>query len=72
MLKYFFEKAQESCQHLFHSLKIWQAGEIYRREQSQYPVLFLTFKDIKASSFFKAYAQFQIEMSKLYACKYAL
>ena len=32
---------------LFHDKKIWAAGERYRAEQGQHPVIFLSFKDIK-------------------------
>lgn len=32
---------------LFHDKKIWAAGEAYRAEQGQHPVIFLSFKDIK-------------------------
>ena len=32
---------------LFHDKKVWAAGEKYRAEQGQHPVIFLSFKDIK-------------------------
>ena len=32
---------------LFHDKKIWAAGEKYRAEQGQHPVVFLSFKDVK-------------------------
>ena len=32
---------------LFHDKKIWAAGEQYRAEQGQHPVIFLSFKDVK-------------------------
>ena len=31
---------------LFHDKKIWAAGEKYRAEQGQHPVIFLSFKDV--------------------------
>ncbi|RMI14754.1 MAG: AAA family ATPase [Calditrichaeota bacterium] len=47
MLRYFFEKSEGATDHLFRDLAIWQAGERYVKEQGQYPVIFLTFKDVK-------------------------
>jgi len=50
MLRYFFEKRAEDTSALFRHLKIWQAGEAYTRRQGKYPVIFMTFKDAKASN----------------------
>ena len=47
MLRYFFEKTEEDTGALFRHLKIWQAGEEYTRHQGKYPVIFLSFKDVK-------------------------
>jgi hypothetical protein len=47
MLRYFFEKTAEDTSRLFRHLKIWQAGEEYTNHQGKYPVIFLTFKDLK-------------------------
>ncbi len=47
MLRYFFEKTETDTSHLFRHLKIWQAGEEYTGSQAKYPVIYLTFKDIK-------------------------
>ncbi len=47
MMRYFFEKTEVDNSRLFRHLKIWQAGEEYVRQQGQYPVIFLTFKDVK-------------------------
>ncbi len=49
MLRYFFEKTEHDTSHLFRHLKIWQAGEEYTGKQGKYPVIFLTFKDVKAN-----------------------
>jgi len=46
MLKYFFEKTDEDNSVLFKDTAIWQNRD-YRKFQGQYPVIFLTFKDIK-------------------------
>src|SRR3974390_138233 len=46
MLRYFFEKSEEDHSHLFKGLKIWKE-ERCRALQGQFPVIFLSFKDIK-------------------------
>lgn len=46
MLRYFFEKTEQDNRHLFQSLKIWQ-DEACRALQGQFPVIFMTLKDIK-------------------------
>ena len=48
MLKYFFtlDNAAENRK-LFHGLAIEQYGEQYMRQQGAFPVVFLTFKDVK-------------------------
>ncbi len=57
MLKYFFEKTNQDTAYLFKQKNIWNYPE-YHHLQGQYPVIFLTFKDIKASSWELAYAEF--------------
>lgn len=47
MLRVFFEKSNEDTSIYFKGTNIWTAGEKYRREQGRYPVIFLTFKDVK-------------------------
>src|SRR5262249_45170072 len=50
MLRCFFEKRAEDLSPLFSDLSIWQAGEAYRAHFQRYPVVFLTFKEVKAES----------------------
>lgn len=47
MLRVFFEKTSEDTSIYFKGTNIWAAGEKYRKEQGRYPVIFLTFKDVK-------------------------
>lgn len=47
MFRAFFEKTQENTSIYFRDKKIWQCGNNYTRHQGQYPVIFLTFKDVK-------------------------
>lgn len=51
MLKIFFEKTEEDTSQYFADKKIWQCGEKYRAMQGKYPVIMLTFKDVKYGSF---------------------
>lgn len=54
MLKYFFEKTTESNAHLFADTEIWKKQE-YQKLQGNYPVIFLTFKDIKSETWEETY-----------------
>ena len=47
MLRVFFERTIENTSVYFKDKKIWQCGENYIRHQGHYPVIFLTFKDVK-------------------------
>ena len=47
MLKTFFEKADEDTSKYFVDKKIWQCGQKYQSLQGTYPVIMLTFKDVK-------------------------
>ncbi len=47
MLRVFFEKTQEDTSGYFKDKKIWRCGETYTKHQGKYPVIFLTFKDVK-------------------------
>ena len=47
MLRVFFEKTQEDTSIYFKDKLIWQCGSAYTCHQRQYPVIFLTFKDVK-------------------------
>lgn len=47
MLRTFFEKTPEDTSRYFQDKKIWSCGEKYTSHQGQYPVIFMTFKDIK-------------------------
>ena len=49
MLQTFFEKTDEDCAGYFIDKKIWNAGAAYLRHMGKYPVVSLTFKDVKYS-----------------------
>lgn len=47
MLRVFFEISDEDTGRYFKNKAIWQCGGEYRSQQGKYPVIFLTFKDVK-------------------------
>src|SRR3990167_4746223 len=63
MLKYFFEKTEESNAHLFADKKIWQHQEL-QKGQGSHPVIFITFKDVKEDNFEKTYNNLALLISK--------
>ena len=50
MLRVFFEISEEDTSKYFVETNIWKCGESYRSHQGKYPVIFLTFKDVKFDS----------------------
>lgn len=48
MLRVFFEKTNKDTSVYFKDKQIWQCGDYYTKHQGQYPVIFLTFKDVKS------------------------
>lgn len=47
MFRTFFEKSEVDTSVYFQDKKIWACGEKYREFQGKYPVIFITFKDVK-------------------------
>ncbi len=47
MLRVFFEISDKDTSRYFVDKAIWACGEEYRKHQGKYPVIFLTFKDVK-------------------------
>jgi len=54
MLRYFFEKSSQDTSYLFVNTAIWQEKE-YHAYQGQYPVVFITFKNIKELNWSDSY-----------------
>ena len=50
MLRIFFEKTDEDTSVYFRDKAIWKQGAKYQAHQGQYPVVFLSFKDIKCET----------------------
>ena len=65
MLKCFFSNQYEGRKELFEGLDIWKDEE-YRELQGRYPVIFLSFADIKGNTFEMARQQVCIKILDLY------
>ena len=50
MLRVFFEKTEEDTSVYFRDKKIWSCDQSYLDQQGKYPVIFLSLKDVKGSS----------------------
>ena len=55
MLRIFFEKSEEDTSVYFKNKKIWTCGKYYRDFQGKYPVIYVTFKDVKCDSWEDTY-----------------
>lgn len=55
MLRTFFEKTDEDTSVYFKDRLIWSCGQKYRDYQGKYPVIFVTFKDIKCETWDATY-----------------
>lgn len=55
MLRTFFEKTDEDTSVYFKDKLIWSCGKEYREYQGKYPVIFLTFKDVKCDNWDETY-----------------
>lgn len=65
MLRYFCEKTSISQRYLFEGLKVSQYPEIMAH-QGQYPVIFITFKDIKVKTWEECYQHLKNVISQEY------
>ena len=57
MLRVFFEISDEDTSKYFTDKAIWKCGDEYRKHQGKYPVIFLTFKDVKYNSWEATFAK---------------
>lgn len=57
MLRVFFEKTEEDTSVYFKDKMIWQCSKTYTSYQGKYPVIFLSFKDVKYSSWDDTFKQ---------------
>ena len=56
MLRTYFEKSDKDTSVYFRDKKIWACGQKYRDYQGKYPVIFLTFKDVKFDTWEETFA----------------
>ena len=57
MIRTFFEKTGEDTSVYFRDKKIWACSKKYRDYQGKYPVIFITFKDVKRDTWEETYDQ---------------
>ena len=57
MIRTFFEKTDEDTSNYFRDKRIWACGKKYRDYQGKYPVIFITFKDVKRDTWEETYDQ---------------
>ena len=67
MLRVFFEKNASDTSVWFRDKQIWSCGEKYRKYQGKFPVIFLTFKDVKYNSWASALS----DISEIISMEYA-
>ena len=65
MVNCFFSKRYEGRGDLFEGLAIWEEGR-YRELQGSYPVIFLSFADIKGETFEETKQGIKHTLAKLY------
>lgn len=66
MLRTFFEKTEEDTSKYFKDKLIWSCGKDYQRYQGRYPVIFLTFKDVKCDTWEETFQK----IAKLFSDEY--
>lgn len=64
MIKTFFEKSKEDTSVYFKNKKIWSYGKKYQNYQGKYPVIFLSFKDIKYATWLDTFLSIKELFSK--------
>ncbi len=64
MIRTFLEKTDEDTSIYFRDKKIWQCGEKYQAYQGKYPVIFLTFKDVKFNTWEETFSSIRELIAK--------
>ena len=55
MIRVFFERSEEDTSAYFRDKKIWECGKEYQKYQGKYPIIYVTFKDVKCEDWAMAY-----------------
>jgi hypothetical protein len=66
MLRCFFERSSQDLSHLFEDLAVWRAEPTYRAHFQRYPVIYVTFKGVKAERFEDAWAAIREIITRLF------
>ena len=64
MLRTFFEKTDKDTSIYFKDKKIWACGEKYQGYQGHYPVIFVSFKDVKCNTWQETYEMLSMIIRK--------
>ena len=67
MLRVFFERGEKDTSIWFQDQAIWKCGDYYRSFQGKYPVIYLSFKDVKYGTWEKALKDMAANMKAEYA-----
>ncbi|RZI46992.1 AAA family ATPase, partial [Rickettsiales endosymbiont of Peranema trichophorum] len=66
MLYYFLDHSQPKDEDLFENLNIWRDKAFCEEYQNKYPVIFISFKDVKSHTYDEAYADIIELIRRLY------
>ncbi len=66
MLRYYFDCTQKNTKELFEGLKIMNQGEEYTSKLGFYPVIYVTLKDVRNTTFEKMLLSLKTELVELY------
>jgi hypothetical protein len=67
MIHYFFQQSNIEEENLFKNLLISEDDKFCKKHQNQYPVIFISFKDIKQANYNEAYGDIIALISDLYS-----
>lgn len=65
-LRYYFDNQIENAKELFKGLKIMDAGEKYTSQMSSYPCIYMTFKDVRQTTYGDMIYKLKKEMADIY------
>jgi len=66
MLYHFLQQNNDCDENIFEDLEISKATDFCQKHQNQYPVIFISFKDIKQANYDEAYANIVVLIKRLY------
>ena len=66
-LRYYFDNQIENAKELFTGLKIMEAGEKYTSQMSSYPCIYMTFKDVRQTTYENMIYKLKEEVASIYS-----